>query len=328
MALTHSPGAHDRRSFLKEVAAAGGALALTGGFAPLLAQIAPNWKNQIGLELYTVRDLLTKDYEGTIARVAAMGYKEVEPADPYNKMEPKQYRALLDRYKLTMPSTHSGATEGPDLEKQLEGFEIMGIKYTEVRPARPGGGPAGAAGGRGAAGAPQRRPAMTVESVKHSAVEMNRLGQVVRKFGMKILIHNHSGEFELLEDGRQTQYDVLLAETDPSVVAMQIDIGWAEVAGKNVLQMFRANPGRYELWHVKDATVKNLDPKATPLERQRAAKIVPMGEGDIDYKTIFANARMAGLKYFVIEQDSAGQVSGDALADCKVAYQNLRKILS
>ena len=67
---------------------------------------------------------------------------------------------------------------------------------------------------------------------------------------------------------------------------------------------------------------------STPLERQRAAKIVPMGEGDIDYKTIFANARMAGLKYFVIEQDSAGQVSGDALADCKVAYQNLRKILS
>lgn len=327
MALTHSAGAHDRRAFLKEVAAAGGALALTGGFAPLPAQIAPNWKNQIGLELYTVRDLLAKDYEGTIARVAEMGYKEVEPADPYNKMEPKQYRALLDRHKLSMPSTHSGATEGPDLEKQLEGFQIMGIKYTEVRPARPGL-PAGGSGGRGAAGAPQRRPAMTVESVKHSAGEMNRLGQVVRKFGMKILIHNHSGEFELLEDGRQTQYDVLLAETDPAVVAMQIDIGWAEVAGKNVLQMFRANPGRYELWHVKDATVKNLDSKATPLERQRAAKIVPMGEGDIDYKTIFANAHLAGLKYFVIEQDSAGQVSGDALADCKVAYQNLHKILS
>src|SRR5206468_5844296 len=112
---------------------------------------AADWKNQIGLELYTVRNLTPADYEGTLAKVAEIGYKEVEPASDYAGMEPKQFRAVLDRLGLSMPSTHVAATEGPDLEKQLEGLQIMGIKYTEVRggggrgPGRPGGVAAGAA---------------------------------------------------------------------------------------------------------------------------------------------------------------------------------------
>src|SRR5512140_1914774 len=101
----------DRRTFFQGLAAAG-ALSLSD----LMAQTTPDWKKQIGLELYTVRDLLPKDYEGILAKVAEIGYKEVEPADPYNNMAPKQYRALLDKYRLTMPSTHSGAVDGPELE--------------------------------------------------------------------------------------------------------------------------------------------------------------------------------------------------------------------
>ncbi len=157
---------------------------------------------------------------------------------------------------------------------------------------------------------------------------MNKYGAIVKKFGMKILIHNHAGDFELLSDGKTTQYDVFLAETDPELVAMQLDIGWAYIAGQNALEMFKKNPGRYELWHVKDAKYKDLDPKLTPNQRQRAGKIVTMGEGDIDYRTIFANAGLAGLKYFVIEQDTAGQDGRDAIEDCRIAYQNLSKILS
>jgi sugar phosphate isomerase/epimerase len=157
---------------------------------------------------------------------------------------------------------------------------------------------------------------------------MNKYGAVVKKFGMKILIHNHTGEFELLDDGKTTQYDVYLAETDPALVAMQIDIGWAYIAGQDALAMFKKNPGRYELWHVKDAKFKDLDPKLTPSERQRAGKIVTMGEGDIDYKAIFANAKLAGLKYFAIEQDTAGEGGRDAVEDCRIAYRNLLQILS
>src|SRR5262249_13086325 len=117
-----------RRDFLRDIAV-GGAAAIFAeqlGAGILEAQTKPGWKSQIGLELYTVRDLMAHDYEGILAKVAALGYKEVEPAGGYNDMEPKKYLAMLDRYGLTMPSTHSPARGGPDLEKQLEGFQIMG----------------------------------------------------------------------------------------------------------------------------------------------------------------------------------------------------------
>lgn len=164
--------------------------------------------------------------------------------------------------------------------------------------------------------------------MKASCAQMNKHGQIVKKFGMKILIHNHAGEFDLLDDGKTTQYDVLLAETDPALVAMQLDIGWAYIAGQNALEMFKQNPGRYELWHVKDVKYKDIDPKLTPGQRGRVGKIVTLGQGDIDYKEIFANAARAGLKYFVIEQDTAGQGGRDAIEDCRIAYENLAKILS
>ena len=316
------PDPSDRRTFLKRISATTGALALSGVATPLLAKIAPNWKNQIGLELYTVRRLLTPEgYEPVIARLAAMGYKEVEPADPYNNMEPAQYKALLDKHGLKMYSTHADASEGPGLEKQLEGQALMGVKYTAVRAPRPA--PSG-----GAPGAPAQRPRKTTETVKRSTERMNKFGAVLKKFGMKYYIHNHASEFDLLEDGKTTEYDILLKETDPALVAMQLDIGWAHMAGQDVLAMFKKNPGRYELWHVKDAKYKHVDPKLTPSERGRASQIVTMGEGDIDYKALFANAKLAGLKHFVIEQDTAGQGGRDALDDCKIAYDNLRKILS
>ena len=218
----------NRRSFL---AASGAGL--------LMAQTSTDWKKQMGLELYTVRDLLPKDYEGTLAKVAEIGYKEVEPATNYAGMEPKQFRAMLDKFGLSAPSTHVGATDGPDLEKQLEGFRTMGIKYTEIR-----GGAEGGGGGRG----PQ-----TEDSVKRTAQQINKHGQIARKFGMKMLIHNQTQEFQPLEGSALHPYDVLLRETDPALVAMQLDIGWASVAGQNILEMFQKHPGRFELWHVKDA---------------------------------------------------------------------------
>lgn len=296
----------DRRTFLGQAAA----MAAAGG---LMAKGATDWKNHIGLELFTVRKLLTPEgYEPTLAKLAAIGYKEVEPADPYNHLEPAQYKALLDKYGLKAYSTHAGATEGPGLEKELEGQALMGIKYTTINAPR----------------TPGPRPPMTVDSVKRSAEQLNQRGALLKKFGMKNHIHNHAGEFELLEDGKTTQYDILLSDTDPALVAMQLDIGWACMAGQDPIAMFKKNPGRYELWHVKDAKYKSADPKLTPNARARASKIVTMAEGDIDYKAVFANAKLAGLKYFVIEQDTAGEGGRDALEDCRIAYQNLRKMLS
>jgi sugar phosphate isomerase/epimerase len=337
----------DRRTFLKQIAATAGAVTLADGSGGPQAQIAPNWKSQIGLELYTVRGLLTPEgYEPTLAKLAEMGYKEVEAADPYNRMQPREYRALLDKYGLKMYSTHAGASEGPDLEKELEGQALMGIKYTSIRAPRsagargpggpggpggqgrgPGGSPVGQQAGSQGRGMPQRSP-QSVDAVKRSAEQMNKHGALLKKFGMKYHIHNHAVEFELLDDGKTTQYDILLSDTDPALVAMQLDIGWAYMAGQDPLAMFKKSPGRYELWHVKDAKFKHVDSKLSPNEHARASQIVTMGEGDIDYKVVFANAKLAGLKYFVIEQDTAGQGGRDALEDCKIAYQNLHKMLS
>jgi sugar phosphate isomerase/epimerase len=288
----------NRRNFLETAVAALG--------AQILLRAAEN--RRIGLELYTVRNLTPKDYEGTIAKVAEIGYKEVEPVD-YGGMTPKQYRAMLDKYGLTAPSTHAGATEGPDLEKQLEGFQTMGILYTEVR-----GGPGG------------NRGPQTEETVKRSAEAINAHGQVVKKFGMKMLIHNHTAEFSPLSGSSKTMYDVLLAETDPSLVAMQLDIGWASVAGQNILEMFRQHPGRFELWHVKDARgIAAMTPDMNQSARMKAAKLAPVGEGEVDYKAIFAAAGQAGMKHFCIEQDNA--VDGDSMAAAATSYRNLRKIV-
>jgi sugar phosphate isomerase/epimerase len=281
------------------------------GAGLLMAQTGPVWKNQIGLELYTVRDLLAKDYEGTLAKVAAIGYKEVEPATDYAKMEPRQFRAMLDKFGLSAPSTHVGATDGPDLEKQLEGFQIMGIRYTEIR----GG---AAAGGRGA---------QTEDTWKRTAQQINKHGEIARKFGMKMLIHNHTQEFQSLEGSALHPYDVLLAETDPKLVAMQLDIGWASVAGQNILEMFQKHPGRFELWHVKDARgIKLMSPQMPQPDRQRSAMLVPVGQGEVDYKSIFAAAGQAGMQHYCVEQDNAADW-GDSVAAARVSYQNLLKIL-
>lgn len=336
----------NRRAFLRQAAACAGAALLAGK----LKADTPDWTKQPGLEMFTVRDVLAKDYEGTIAKVAAMGYKEIEPASGYGGLDPKQFRAMLDRYGLSMPSTHSGASEGPDLEKTLEGFQIMGIKYTEISAPRPAGGrgrggPGGGgvargavAGGppggmpmgpgRGAGGGRGAQQPMPVEAAKRNAAQLNEHGKIAKKFGMKMLVHNHTGEFAPLANSDLRQYDVLLAETDPDLVAMQIDIGWASVAGQDILAMFQKNPGRYELWHVKDAMgTKKTDRNVTMSDRMSSAALVPVGLGDVDYKTIFASAGLAGMKHYCIEQDNAS-AWGDSLAAAQVSLDNLKRILA
>jgi sugar phosphate isomerase/epimerase len=358
-----------RRAFLRDVAVCSGGIAVAGyatNFAGLLSPAAhaqnastAAWTKQIGLELFTVRDQMNdpKSYEATLAKLSEIGYKEIEPASGYASMSPKDFRAMIDRYGLSMPSTHSGATEGPDLDTQLEGFAIMGMKYTEISGPRPAGGagrgpagggrgPGGGAGGPAmAGGAPPanngiargpygngavREPApQTKDAIMKQADALNTHGKIAQKHGLKMLVHNHTQEFAPLADyPDQRPYDILLANTDPSLVAMQIDIGWASVAGQDILGMFKKNPGRYELWHVKDAAgIPHMTAQETMAQRMSDADLVPVGMGAVDYKTIFANAQLAGMKHFCIEQDNAN-AWGDSIAAAKVSHDNLVKILS
>ena len=185
-------------------------------------------------------------------------------------------------------------------------------------PGGPGRGPGG--GGRGAP---------TEEAIKRQAQTLNENGKLAQKFGIKMIVHNHTGEFAPLADKPEMRpYDILLAETDPAVVVMQLDIGWASVAGQDILGMFKKNPGRFECWHVKDARgIKTMPPGMTQQQRQQAAELVPVGQGDVDYKSIFAAAGQAGMKHFCIEQDNASQW-GDSVAAARVSFNGLVRILS
>ena len=333
-----------RRDFLRNAAVASGGAAL--GVLPLLGaqqQSVPlnKWASQIGIELYTVRDRMETEFEGTLAKLSEMGYKEIEPANGYNNMTPAAFRELLDKYGLTAPSTHSQPVTGDGLEKELEGFQIMGIRYTSlptpprvITPGRkPGSGMLGAYFGghnsftQAEAFGPLQRPIST-EEAKRRAGELNKYGKISQKFGIKMLVHNHTGEFEKLTDGDGSEYDVYLQETDPALVAMQLDLGWATISGQDIAAMFRKNPGRYELWHIKDMFgIQKLDKTVSPLHRIDAVTFEPYGVGQINYRPFFELAGVAGLKHFCVEQDNAA-TWGDSLAAARISHDNLKTMLA
>ena len=355
MTETIRPTDKTRRDFLSELLACGaGAAALNFAGVTVAAQPRPDWKSQIGLQLYTVRDLLTEGsrFDGVLTKVAAIGFKEVEPTG-YGNIAPKEFRAMLDRHGLRMPSTHAGLRgTAAEMEKQLEGLQIMGAKYSTVAAeaapgAARGGGAAGAAGG-GRGGAPSGAPAsvlirngftqaensgpnqqrMTLETAQRRAAHLNASGKIAQKFGIKVFHHNHTIEWEKLLDSDRTLYDVLLAETDPSLVTMQLDIGWARVAGADPIALFEQHPGRFELWHVKDVFgLKTINPALSPNARISSTSLVPIGAGHVDYERIFQFTKVTGLKHFSLDHGNAASW-GDSLTAARVSYEALVKIVS
>jgi sugar phosphate isomerase/epimerase len=341
----------DRRAFLQAATGLGGAALAAACGVPSRASVVQSaasatadWRDRIGLQLYTVRDQFPRDYPGTLQKVARIGYKEVQTTLTYGGHTPEQIRGYLDAAGLRAPTTHVSPRVGPDFERTLEGYQLIGHRYTTVAvgpaPTRPATAPpASGAAGAPAAGAVSSATAManlpasmtqpqTLDSVKRTAEQLNQAGQITRRYGIKVIVHNHTNEFRRLTDSERTEYDVLVAETDPDLVAMELDIGWATAAGQNVLEMFRRNPGRYEVWHVKDlADLAALHRLPDQIDRMRAAKIVPLGEGEIDYRPFFAQASLAGMKHFYVEQDTAPE-SGDSIAAAAKSYQALMRILS
>ena len=311
---------HDRdsrRAFLKGIGACGAALAIG---SKVHAASLSDWRKLIGIQLTVVRDEMLKDVESTLAKVAAIGYKYVNPVG-FSGVDAKTYRAMLDRHGLIAPQIDLGFRTGPDMEKDLESCQILGIKYAE--PAMPG------LGGR----PPGRPPAFvpeTLEAAKRTAAEYNAYGKIARKFGIMVIFHNHVEHFELLANSKSTLFDVFLAETDPETVGMEFDLGYTAIAGRNIPQLIRQYPGRLPVWDVRDAFgIKNADahPGLTPSQRMPYTYLVPVGVGDVDFKTIFAGAETAGLKYFFVQQNNA-PTWGDSIAAARVSFENLTKILA
>lgn len=287
----------DRRAFLFQLAAgvSGGLMAACLRPEPS-PPIAPSAQN-IGLQLYTVRDQLQRDFEGTLERVAKIGYTQVEFAGYYERT-PDQVRAVLDRLRLSSPSAHIGVPLlRQDIQGQITSAKTLGQRYVTV-PSYPFPRDAGR------------------QAFADAAAELNKWGEACRARGVRLAYHNHAGELRDVGGGT-TGLDVMLQETQPGLVEFENDLYWTTYAGVDPLRLFARYPGRFTLWHVKDLR----DPQGTK-------GMAPVGEGTIDFKRLFAAAKQSGLRNFFVEHDSAAQYPGGSLASIERSFATLKQLLS
>lgn len=272
----------DRRDFIRALGAAALAPALQP-LAPSLYRRPPLRKlDRIGVQLYTVRHQMEKDFEGTIARVAATGYQEVEFAGYFGRT-PRAVRALLDKNGLAAPSSHVSLAPA-EWRAALDAAPVVGHRYLVIAWIPP----------------EQRR---TLDDYKRAAERLNRAATEAKAAGLQFAYHNHDFEFQPL-DGK-LPYDVLLAETDPKLVQLEMDLYWIVKGGQDPLVYFGRWPGRFPMVHVKDS--------AGPPDH----RMVEVGAGKIDFKKIFAQSDQAGIRHYFVEHDEPADPFASIRASCE-----------
>lgn len=278
-----------RRKFIKA-----SALALS---LPLISQVdvfAKPIKN-VGLQLYTLRNELGKDLEGTLRKVAEIGYKEVETfgysSGKFFGKTPREFKSMLSSLGLTTPSGHYM----PDNLKKDWHLAVghaaeAGQKYMVC-----------------AFLFPQDRK--TIDDYSKLCETLNQAGEVCQKAGIQFGYHNHDFEFQAL-DG-QVPYDLLLKETDPKLVKMELDLYWATFAGKDPVALFQQHPGRFPLVHMKD------------MAKTGKREFTEVGTGSIDFQRILDAHQTAGIQHFFVEQDVCKNPPLEAIA---ISYKNVVKL--
>jgi len=270
----------DRREFLAFLA---GTTAATRFGCP-----GPQESRVIGIQLYTVRRLMTADAERTLKALADIGYREVELAGLYGKT-PAEFRKLLDGSDLNAPATHIGINELRNgFSKVLDDSAILGHKWIIV-PSLPAAD-------------------QTVDGYKRVADLLNETGAKARPLGFRTGFHNHSAEFKVI-DG-QRGFDLLLANTDPALVDFELDLFWIRSGGADALDYFKRYPGRFRAVHVKDMAADG--------------KQVNVGEGVIDFAGIFPEADRVGVRHYFVEHDQPA----DPLNDVRKSFLATRKLLN
>ncbi|WP_022826151.1 sugar phosphate isomerase/epimerase family protein [Hymenobacter norwichensis] len=289
-----------RRSFAKSAALfSAGVLTSPALFA--------KGQTDIGLQLYTLRDAMQKDPMGTLVRVAKMGYTTVEGATYtgsglFYGMAPAAFAKELKKTGLTMPSSHyrlgeelyeGKATEGTMLhgwDKAVDDAAQVGVKYmvcAYLSESERGG----------------------LDHYKYVADQLNKAGERCKKAGIQLCYHNHDFEF-MAQDGKMP-YDLLLT-TDKELVKMELDLYWATKAGQDPVELFKKHPGRFPLWHVKD------------MDKTPARNFTEVGNGSIDFKRIFAQSKLSGMKYFFVEQD---QTPGSPFDSIQKSITHIKRTL-
>ena len=280
-----------RRSFLK----ASGALAAAAcvGSERLMAA---SLHMPIGLQLYSVRNLLPKDFEGTLHQLAAAGYKEVEAAGYFDKTA-ADFGNALNKAGLKCVSTHHQLVQlKTQFDQLIQYGQALGLEYIICSWA-------------GVHRDPTRKGDLNLDDWRYVADQFNAIGAKVKAAGMTFGYHNHTIEFGT-ENGT-VFFDELLKRTDPNLVKFEMDCGWVVGGGHNPVEYLSKFPERFPLLHVKDM-VKGPDGKL---------RNVVMGKGFIDYKPIFRAA--TGLKHYFIEQE---EFEGDPMTELREDADFMKKL--
>jgi sugar phosphate isomerase/epimerase len=279
-----------RRTFIKTTTLAG----ISTMVAPYLLKGAA-MKKDIGLQLYTVRDHLSKDLPGTLKQVAKIGYTWLEAAG-YNEgkfygLPPKDFKTMVEDLGMTLVSSHVGFS--PEQSRQVVDAHLeLGVPYVVLpwmsMPENPGR-----------------------ADYAQQADMFNQLGDACKSSGLKFGYHNHDFEFVKIEE--TTGFDLLLEMTDPELVCFECDIYWMTYARVDPMEYFMKYPGRFELWHVKD------------MEDSPERGFTEVGEGTIPYGQYFETAEeITGMRYFFVEQDTCKK---DPLESVAISFNNLKNIL-
>ena len=280
---------HSRREFLGTLGRSAVGAALFGRLrSPMLEGRGGAPRTPIGIQLYTVRDLLKRDFEGTLAALAGIGYREVEFAG-YFDHTPTQIRAALQRHNLAAPATHIPLpANDSEWQRTLDQANAIGHRWVIVA----------------WLDEPLRR---TPDDWKRLADRFNHLGRLSRRAGLRFAHHTYDSEFT--PQRGTTMFTTLLQRTDPAVVDFELDVYWAVKGAADPLALIRRNPGRFPLLHLKDAT-------AAPERR-----MVDVGAGTIDWVAILAADR-ATLEHAFVEHDEPA----DALASARASYSYLSRL--
>ncbi|MFY7840525.1 MAG: TIM barrel protein [Lacibacter sp.] len=294
---------YNRRSFLKTSAAATAGFSLAG--LPLFScATAPDAaKLKYGLQLYTVRNDVAKNLATTLDYVAKAGYTQIElygfDGKTFFGKSPKEFKAMFNDRNLVSPSGHYNF--GPVLssgnldfwKKVIEAGNEMGNSYATI--------PWLDANQRGADALPK-----LVELV-------NKAAEITKAAGMKLAYHNHDFEFKKLDNGKSF-LQVLLEGTDPSMVEFELDLYWSSFMNENAVEWFNKYPGRFTQWHVKDATVNTKGQKES----------TQVGDGSIDFTSIFAHKKTAGLRFAYVEQEAYSMPEEECIKK-SIAYMKKKK---
>ncbi len=255
-----------RRDFLIET----GAIAIGSLILPSSFSTIPEKARNIGVQLYTFRREMSANPAGTLKQIASLGIKQIESASSekgnYYGLKPKEIKKICSDLGMTLRSGHVQINE--KWQQSLEEATEAGQEYVicSSMPAR----------------------GDTVDNYKKAAEFFNKSGEDCKKLRLRLGYHNHDYEFK--EENGQTLYDVLLKNTEPGLVQMEMDLGWVIAAGKNPLDYFKSYPGRFPLWHLKD-----MD-----LDRKRSTEF---GKGSLQIGQIMKRRAQAGMKYFFVEQE-------------------------